>query len=178
MRPFGTVNLWPWLMGSWVTNCVILGIVAYPAYQAIVMRWWLGGLRLGGAPAASDLRIRLYYFAYLRYLLCVVLFSIACAAVLGVGVALLPVGMPGEIDFSTPGVKATGLAASAILAYVIYMLGVSTIDHIVVKMRRWQAAVESVAISGIAALDHVQASETTSSASGEGLADALGIGAI
>src|SRR5215470_12892630 len=56
---------------------VFAGLVLYPAYQAIVMRWWLGGLRLGGAAVASDLRMRRYYFAYLRYLLYVVLFAIA-----------------------------------------------------------------------------------------------------
>ena len=42
-------------------------VVLYPAFQAIVMRWWLAGLRLGGASATSDLRIRRYYGAYARY---------------------------------------------------------------------------------------------------------------
>ena len=70
------------------------------------------------------------------------------------------------------------VAIAGIVAYVIYILGVSTIYQVVVKMRLWQVAVESVLISGIAALDHVKAGEATSSAMGEGLADALGTGAI
>ena len=45
-------------------------------------------------------------------------------------------------------------------------------------MRLWQVAVESMLISNLAALDHVQATEATSSAVGEGLADALGTGGI
>jgi hypothetical protein len=175
----GQVNLWLWLLGTWVAYTVILGVAVYPAYRAIVMRWWHGGLWLGGAVAASERRIRLCYSAYLRYLLYVVLFSIALAAVVGVGVALIRAGMRGQINFSSSRrLRAALLVVSVIVGYVIYLLGVSAIDQLVVKMRLWQAPVESVAISDIAALHHVQASKATSSALGEGLADALGIGAI
>jgi uncharacterized membrane protein YjgN (DUF898 family) len=165
-----------------VTWAVFAGIVLYPAYQAIVMRWWLGGLRLGGAAVASDMRMRRYYFAYLRYLVYVVLFSIAFAAVAGIVAGLGYAGLRGSIDFESDlrsGVAGPGMivvAIAGIVAYVIYILGVSTIYQVVVKMRLWQVAVESVLISGIAALDHVQAGEATSSAVGEGLADALGAG--
>jgi uncharacterized membrane protein YjgN (DUF898 family) len=162
-----------------VVWAVVAGIILYPAYQAIVMRWWLGGLRLGGTAVASDLRMRNYYGAYLRYLLYVVLFSIAfsiaAAAIAGVGYLALR----GQIDFTQTSLLRDGLlAGSGVIAYVIYILGVSTIYQVVVKMRLWQVAAESVLISGIAALDHVQAGEATSSAVGEGLADALGTGAI
>ncbi len=155
------------------------GAILYPAYQAIVMRWWLGGLRLGGMAVASDLRMRRYYGAYLRYLLYVVLFSIAFSIVAAAIGGLGYVALRGQIDFTRASLWREGLlAGSALIAYVIYILGVSTIYQVVVKMRLWQVAVESVLISGIAALDHVQAGEATSSAVGEGLADALGTGAI
>src|SRR5262249_17956654 len=68
--------------------------------------------------------------------------------------------------------------ATTIVTYVILILGYSTIYQVVVKMRLWQVAVESMLISNLAALDHVQAGETTSSAVGEGLADPLGAGGI
>ena len=51
---------------------IVFLVVLYPAFQAIVMRWWLAGLQVGGASAASDLRIGRYYGAYVRYALCVV----------------------------------------------------------------------------------------------------------
>jgi len=182
----GHVNLWLWLLGTWVSYSVVLGLVLYPAYQAIVMRWWLGGLRLGGSAVASDLRMRRYYGAYLRYLLYVVLFTIAFAAVVGIVAGLGYAALGSSIDFGTssPGDEFTAgpgmiiAATSGIVAYVIYILGVSTIYQVVVKMRLWQVDVESTLISGIAALDHVQAGEATSSAVGEGLADALGAGGI
>jgi uncharacterized membrane protein YjgN (DUF898 family) len=158
---------------------VFIGFVLYPAYQAIVMRWWLGGWRLGGAAAVSDLRMRRYYGAYLRYLLYVLLFSIAFSAVAGVVLGLGYAALRGAVDFNRTSLMRDGLAAgSGIVAYVIYILGCATIYQVVVKMRLWQVAVESVQISGLAALDHVQASEAASSAVGEGLADALGAGGI
>jgi hypothetical protein len=131
--------------------------------------------------------MRRYYFAYLRYLLYVVLFSIAyfVAAVVVLAVAFFV--LRGSVDFAdTPfprGGFAAGPAAivgaiSGIVVYVIYILGISTIYQVVIKMRLWQVAIESILISGIAALDHVQADAATSSAVGEGLADALGTGAI
>jgi uncharacterized membrane protein YjgN (DUF898 family) len=160
----------------------IFGIVLYPAYQGIVMRWWLGGLRLGGAAVASDLQMRRYYFAYLRYLLYVSLFSIAFAVVaflvLGLVHASINLTPASILRDRVAGPEVIAAAVTGIVAYVIYILGVSTIYQVVVKMRLWRAAVESVVISGIAALDHVQAGEATSSAVGEGLADALGTGAI
>ena len=158
---------------------VIAGLILYPAYQAIMMRWWLGGLRLGGTAVASDLRMRGYYGAYLRYLLYMALFSIAFSVVAGAIGGLGYMALRGEIDFARASLLRDGLLAGAgLIAYVIYIVGVSTIYQVAVKMRLWQVAVESVLISGIAALDHVQAGEATSSAVGEGLADALGTGAI
>ena len=160
-----------WLLLASFLSSFIFAIVLYPAYQAILMRWWLGGLRLGGAALASDLRMRRYYFAYLRYLLYVVLFT-NLVGLIGYAV------FRGRIDFSDASAFRDGLLMVAIVLYVIYVLGVSTIYQVVIKMRLWQVAVESALISGIAALDHVQAGEATSSAVGEGLADALGTGAI
>jgi uncharacterized membrane protein YjgN (DUF898 family) len=159
---------------------VLIGGFLFPAYQAIVMRWWLGGLRLGGAAVASDLRIRRYYGAYLRYLLYVLLFSIVFLAVagliFGVGYAAI---LQLQVDLArAPVPNAILTVAAPVAAYVIWILGVFTIYQVVVKMRLWQVAVESMLVSGYAALDHVRASEADSSAVGEGFADALGGGGI
>jgi uncharacterized membrane protein YjgN (DUF898 family) len=158
---------------------VLIGGFLYPAYQAIVMRWWLGGLRLGGAAAASDLRIGRYYGVYLRYLLYVLLFSIAFFAAGGLVFGLGYAALRGVINSSrTPALTDLITVAAPVAVYVIYILGLYTIYQVVVKMRLWQAAVESMLVSGYAALDHVRASDADSSAVGEGLADALGGGSI
>ena len=155
-----------------------LAAILYPAYQAIVMRWWIGGLRLGGAAAASDLRLGRYYKVYLTYLAWVMLFSLVFAAAVGLagGFGYL---VRGHVDFNNPTPLVQGLLVTALIgAYVVYGLGTYTIYQVVLKMRLWQAAVESMVISGYAALDHVRADEAASSAVGEGLADALGSGGI
>jgi uncharacterized membrane protein YjgN (DUF898 family) len=167
------------LLAFGVTGSTVFSVLFYPAFQAIVMRWWLGGVRLGGAAVASDLRIGRYYEAYLMYLAYVMLFSIAFSAAAGVVGAIGYLGLHQLVDFAKPSPPVQGaLAAAGVAAYVIYILGTYTIYQVVVKMSLWQAAVESMIISGYAALDHVRANEAVSSAVGEGLADALGGGGI
>ena len=167
------------LLVSGATASMMFGAVLFPAYQAIMMRWWLGGLRLGGAAAASDLRIWRYYKAYLLYLVYVVLLSIVFLAAVGLVFGFGYLGLRQYIDFAKPSQLVQGLAAaSGIAVYVVYILGTYTIYEVVVKMSLWRAAVESMVISGYAAFDHVRASEAASSALGEGLADALGGGGI
>jgi uncharacterized membrane protein YjgN (DUF898 family) len=157
----------------------LIGGILFPAYQAIVMRWWLGGLRLGGAAAASDLRIGRYYGAYLRYLLYFLLFSLAFVAAVAVVALLGYAALHGRIDLArAPPLNIVVTVAAPVAVYVIYILGIYTIYQVVVKMRLWQVAVESMVVSGYAAFDHVRASEASSSAIGEGLADALGGGGI
>ncbi|MBO0752812.1 MAG: hypothetical protein J2P53_11910, partial [Bradyrhizobiaceae bacterium] len=144
-----------------------------------VMRWWLGGLRLGSAAAASDLRIGRYYEAYVLYLAAVMLFSIVFFAAAGVLFGAGYLALHGYVDFTSHSAVSEGLVAGVgIVTYVIYILGTYTIYQVVVKMSLWQAAVESLVISDYAAFDHVRADAAASSAVGEGLADALGVGAI
>jgi hypothetical protein len=62
--------------------------------------------------------------------------------------------------------------------YVVVALGFSTIYQVVVKLRLWQLAAQSVELSGAEVLETVHASGVPSSAVGEGLADALNVGGI
>jgi uncharacterized membrane protein YjgN (DUF898 family) len=152
-------------------------VVLYPAFGAIVMRWWLDGVRFGGATVASDLRMRVFYGAYLRYLWYVLVFSIAFSVVAGIEAAIAVGILSSVIDFSvTSTPRDAAVVVLGIAVYVIYILGCSTIFQVVVRLRIWQAAVKSVVLSGLAALDNVQARPAHSSAVGEGLADALGTG--
>ena len=47
---------------------VLVAILLYPVFQAIVYRWWLSGLRFGGIAVTSRLRIGQVYVIYLRYI--------------------------------------------------------------------------------------------------------------
>jgi hypothetical protein len=71
---------------------------------------------------------------------------------------------------------ATG--ALSLCLYVVVMMGFSTIYQVIVAAGLWRLGAQTSALSGEAALDGVRATGTASSALGEGLADALGVGGI
>jgi uncharacterized membrane protein YjgN (DUF898 family) len=159
------------LAGGGIVLAGLVAIVLYPAFEAIIMRWWLSGLRLGDATVKSDLRMRRYYGAYGRYLLYVVGIAIATSVVAaGIQFGAAAMGIDIKSLLTTNSKIATG---GMIAWYVAFILAVSTIFQVVVKFRVWQVAAESVTVTNLASLDNVRASEASASAVGEGLADAL-----
>jgi uncharacterized membrane protein YjgN (DUF898 family) len=152
---------------------VTFAAVLYPVYQALMLRWWSSGLRIGAVEMTSKLRTAQVYGAYIRFVWYAILFAIV-AAVLG-GLALVAAGyLVGGEQTSVPG----ELAGTAILlgGYVIIALGFSTIYRATVMLSLWQLGMESLRLSGLSALDQVKASGRASSPIGEGLADALNTG--
>jgi uncharacterized membrane protein YjgN (DUF898 family) len=153
---------------------ITMVMVLFPVFQAMVMRWWISGLRIGEVEITSHLRTGTIYGAYLRFIGYGLLFALA-VGILGAIVALV-IGVLGQSfgrEFSEIG--GTG---AAVVFYVILMLGYSTIYQAAVKLTLWREGVETVAIKNIAALDDVRADGVPSSAVGEGLADALNVGGI
>jgi uncharacterized membrane protein YjgN (DUF898 family) len=164
------------LAGGGVALSFVMWVVLYPAFQAVVMRWWLSGLRLGDATVASDLRIRHYYGAYLHFLLYVLVLSIMFGVIAFFATKMGFAALAGGLNGATVGSIA---AAAGVVGYVVFMLAASTIFQVVIKFRLWQVAANSMAITGLASLAEVRAGAAPSSAVGEGLADALlGAGAI
>jgi uncharacterized membrane protein YjgN (DUF898 family) len=154
---------------------VALAALLFPVFQAMMLRWWLSGIRFGGLTIRSHLRTGHIYGAYLLFLLYSVVFSLLAAVVLGSIVAafnkgLAPLGPPDLMEI----VGTLG----AVGIYVVMMLGYSTIYQGTVKLALWQRAVESVELEGLAVLGQVKAEGAASSAVGEGLADALNVGGI
>ncbi len=154
---------------------VLAAALLYPAYRAIVLRWWISGLRLGEATAASRLGAGEIYRVYLRFIGYSILFGML--AVMLSGVALVAFGG------LTPsfGKSATSEIAAAVLAiatYVFIMLGYSVIYQATVTIRFWRLSFETTEITGLRALDKVEARGAVGSPFGEGLADALDVGGL
>ncbi len=158
------------LMGG---AAVTFAAVLYPAYQALMLRWWSSGLRFGDIEMHSNLRTRQVYGAYVRFLWYSILFCIV-AAVIGVPALLIVGALAGNEQAGLGG----EIAATAILlgAYVIAALGFSTVYRATVMLSLWQLGMEAMQLSGLPALERVKAGGRPSSALGEGLADALNIG--
>ncbi len=155
------------MAGSWA---VLAAAVLYPAFQALVLRWWTSGLRLGGVAADSRLRTGQVYRAYFRFLLYGVLFVVAVGIVGAVAVTLI------NWLVVSPAIAEIAVPATFVVGYVMLALGYSTIYQGTVKLSLWRLAVESLDLSGLTALDYVKATGKPSSALGEGLADALHVG--
>ena len=156
-----------------VTFSVLLAAVLFPVFQAMVLRWWISGLRLGAVTVHSQLRTGRIYGAYLRFLWYGLLFTTA-AAIVG---ALAYVAMSAALK---AGAKSEWIevvnAMAGLVSYVVMMLGYSAIYQGTVKLALWRSGMESISLDGAAALDEVKAEGAASSAVGEGLADALNVG--
>jgi hypothetical protein len=149
--------------------------ILYPAFQALVWRWWASGLRFGEIEITSKLRTRRVYGIYFRFLGYSILFSLA-VGVIGVIVNLIVAPLFRGLENSEIGQIAT--AAGLLVSYVVIALGISTIYQVVVRAGMWKAISESLEISNLSALDKVSARGAPGSPLGEGLADALNVGGI
>ncbi len=157
------------MLGTSVTFAAIL----YPAYQALMLRWWSSGLRFGPIEMTSKLRTMQFYGAYVRFVWYAILFAIVAAIIGGIGLVTAGYFVGGE-QTSIGG----ELAGTAILlgGYVIIALGFSTVYRATVMLSLWKLGMESLQLSGLSALEQVAASGHASSPVGEGLADALNAG--
>jgi uncharacterized membrane protein YjgN (DUF898 family) len=145
----------------------------YPVFQAMVLRWWISGLRFGELSVTSRLSTRTVYALYLRFMW----IALIAGAVFAVGVALA-VALSGALAFWLGKGFLTELLSTAILvgSYVIIALAYSAIYQASVKLRLWKAAFESLELSHVEVLDRVKAAGAPGSPVGEGLADALNVG--
>jgi uncharacterized membrane protein YjgN (DUF898 family) len=153
----------------------ILVAVIYPVFQAIQLRWWLSGLQLGQVTMRSHLRMVQVYGVYLRFVAYMALFVIALS--LAAIPLLLVYGwlLQGN-DVSI--LREAAAASIGLGAYVVAMLGFSTIYQATVMLSLWRLGVESLALDGLGTLQRVAAAGRPSSAVGEGLADALQVGGL
>jgi len=154
---------------------ILVAVVLYPVFQAVKLRWWISGLRFGDVAVTSRLRIRQVYRVYLRLLLYLFLLSLL-AGIMGAMLAGVVVGIVSLMHNATV-IQVVGAAIGLVL-YVVVMIGSSTVYQVIVAAGLWRLGAQTAALTGEAALDGVRATGSASSALGEGLADALGVGGI
>jgi uncharacterized membrane protein YjgN (DUF898 family) len=158
-----------------VTWSIIAAALLYPTFQAMVLRWWMSGLRFGSLTVVSRLRTGAVYAVYLRFMWIALLAGAAIGIAAAIGFALTAIL---DAVFGTGVVTQLLTTAVVIGSYVVVALAYSTIYQATVRLRLWKACIEALEFSGLETLDHVKASGAVSSALGEGLADALNVGGI
>jgi len=174
----GTKNVSALAIGG-ISASILVAIVLYPVFQAIVYRWWLSGLRFGGIAVTSRLRIGQVYLIYLRYIGLAWLFMMGASIGIGILAAVVfallnAVHIAGS---QIPGRELIG-AGIGVLFYAAFALGLSVMHQVLITFALWCAAVQSAEISDAPILDTVEAKAGLSSALGEGLVDALGFGSV
>jgi len=154
---------------------IVMVAVLYPVFQAMLLRWWIAGLRFGELTIHSGLRTGQIYGAYLRFLGYGLLFIVVAVVIGGVAVFAATAVL---VSTDKSDVADVVNAVAGIAFYVITMLGFSAIYQATVKLGLWRIGVESMTFEGLHVLDQVKADGAASSAVGEGLADALNMGGI
>ena len=151
---------------------IAMAVILFPVFQALMLRWWASGVRIGEVSIRSHLRTGQIYGAYGRFVLYGLLFLIAAGILSAIGAIAFYALFVGRGSEYTEIVGAIGSVA----VYVIVMLGFSTIYHGTVKLALWRYGFETLEVEGVQTLERVKADGAPSSALGEGLADALNVG--
>src|SRR5476649_1433211 len=137
-----SVLVFAMLMGG---ASVTISALVYPAFQALMLRWWSSGLRFGEIEMHSSLRTLQVYGVYIRFLWFAVLFAILAGIVGAIGLVVI-----GAITADTSNlggeVAATGIA---LVGYVFVALGYSTVYRATVMLSLWQLGMESLQLSGL-----------------------------
>jgi uncharacterized membrane protein YjgN (DUF898 family) len=150
-------------------------IVLFPAFQTILMRWWVSGVRFPGIDVTSQLRMFDVYKAYLRFVGYLLLFALAMIVVAFITFAVIGYFF-GTSEQSKFAEMFTILGMVGL--YVVSALGLSTIYQATARLSVWRLTVQSSILSDASPLDHVTAAGDSGSPLGEGLADALNVGGL
>ena len=164
------------ILGGAGFGIMVMALVVYAALQAIMMKWWLAGLRFGSIAVRTTLKKRRIFGAYFRCFGYIALTLLALAMifglVLGIGMAIVKVKPSQENmqNLTLAGVACVYLLL-AVVGWIIYQM--------TIKLRVWRMVVDSITVPGFDVIAQVRADDSLpSSAVGEGLADALGAGGI
>jgi uncharacterized membrane protein YjgN (DUF898 family) len=171
---------WLWLLSFPVVTLAF----TYPAYQAVVWRWWIEGIRLGEVSFESDLRTGRLMGLYWATLGWIFLIVIADAMVVG-AIALVAAAVAHTGGHAQGGglVLLTRqhpylLFAATIVNYLVIALCVGIAVRVYLLRGVWERVVNSATAHHLDRADDVQARGDLASALGEGFADGLDVAGL
>jgi uncharacterized membrane protein YjgN (DUF898 family) len=163
------------IVGAGFVWIFLAGMLLYPIFVTMVMRWWVSGLRFGELTVKSGLRATQVYGVYLRFIGWSIVLGIVGSMVIGAG--LIAIGLVltnGEISQSGEIVA----AVLGVIFYIVIALAYSALYQVKVTLGMWQRVVESLELTNPGILEHVTSVGAPASSVGEGLADALNVGSF
>jgi uncharacterized membrane protein YjgN (DUF898 family) len=170
----------------WLWPCALVAVVLFPLlpfvyaqFRAIEWRWWLSGIRFGGARLESKLGQGALQGLYWKVIGWFMLLSVASGVYFGGIVGIAAKLGEGSVEDGppTPQVLLDNVPLLVMfgLGYVALMLALNVVMRLYLLRDMWARVLGSVEVHGIAALANVAAKGDLASALGEGFADGLDV---
>jgi uncharacterized membrane protein YjgN (DUF898 family) len=153
--------------------------IAFVLFRGTVIRWLIEGVRFGAVSLESRLRRDTVFGCYLKWIAATTLYGIVFGA-LGAAAVAARAGGWRNIQENLAGDWANYVAdfAGIFLFYLVFLLGLGVLKRYFVDRGLWVAVAISTTVVNLKAADHVTAAGEPAGSLGEGLADALDVGAI
>jgi uncharacterized membrane protein YjgN (DUF898 family) len=166
---------WLWLLSFLVVTVPF----TYPAYKAILWRWWIDGVRLGDVRFESDLRPGALMGLYWKTIGWSALLFLVAVIIISFATTLPPYLAAGHLNGAQIALfnrQHPYLAVGIPLAiYLPTMLAVGVAQRIYLVRGMWERVVTSATVHSLDCADNVRARGGLASALGEGFADGLDV---
>ncbi|NVO14900.1 MAG: DUF898 family protein [Rhodoplanes sp.] len=159
-----------------VMLALLLLVPLWPLFRATELRWRLEGVRFGPVSLHSTLRRRTVLGCYAAALGISSLIGSAGGVLFGTAAVVMKDQFEGLGTGTAPG-QLAAITVTAVI-YLLVLVGFGIIKRVFVDRGVWAAVVQSTTVVGASALDHVKAAGAAAGSLGEGLADALDVGAV
>lgn len=164
----------------WLLSLLIITVpFTYPAYRAVLWRWWLSGIRFGDVYFESDLRtggLMGLYWATIGWIALIVVVDMIVVALV---IALTPLFVSGH--FSTAGITLFArqhpylLFGGNLANYLAIVLCAGVVARVYLMQGVWGRVVISATAHNLERADDVGARGNLAGALGEGFADGLDV---
>jgi uncharacterized membrane protein YjgN (DUF898 family) len=153
--------------------------IAYVLFRGTVMRWLIEGIRFGPVALESRLRRDTVFGCYLKWAAATTVFGAVFGGI-GMGAVALWAGGFDKAAraFASPSTTYITMLVGLLLFYLVFLLGLGVLKRYFLDRGLWVAAANSTTVLNLAAADHVVVAGEAAGSLGEGLADALDVGAI
>lgn len=165
----------------WLLSLPIITVpFTYPAFRAVLWRWWASGVRFGEVSFESDLRAGALMGLYWSTIGWILLLLIVDGTLVGVAVFAAP-QFSGGGEVGTPAMLVLLrqhpylLLGATLVNYLVLALCAGVVVRVCLIRDVWARVVTSVTAHNLDRADNVRVEGTLASALGEGLADGLDI---
>jgi len=164
----------------WLLSFLIITVpFTYPAYKAIVWRWWIDGVRIGEVRFESDLPagglMGLYWATIGWNLLIFTIFVIVFVTGFALAVPMGKGGKAAANDALFARQYSFVLFVLPLAAYLVAALCMGVVLRVYLVRGVWERVVTSATVSNLESANNVRARGDLVSALGEGFADGLDV---